>query len=363
MKAFSKKSLILISIIICLLLCACGEKSKQPQEEEKTYGVFKSNLTAVNYITGFWTDNRMSYLYAQPETGTVNIRYAFSFPNIENTEVYYIEDGILYSAKTKEDGTLTKEPLMQLEYIDDNSFKVKSSIDGYETVLTRDSLQPDTSRTDDEYVFRTMAHATSFLNGNWMDCDDNYITLVVKNSDDTSWGTSLKLPEKYTGIDFYDNKLAVINKNEDGSTDIKPVLEITIKDKNHIHVKNLFDEYSGDMIRVSAPEGEIPVAEKAFYNLTLSLSYLNGTWANEDGDALQVTLNSDNTVSWVCNLKLKKYPNTDIRPGKIVGINEDGTEEDLMVFKPVTQDKMELTYDGGTVTLNRQKENTQTEKK
>lgn len=340
-----KLSLILTAVVLCALLCACGNVAETAEEEsaDKAPGesIFLSDLTAIDFLEGTWTNNRAQYITASRGDGML-ITWNTNIP-LPQSEIYVLRSGVLVGANA--DGAETE--LLYFEYVDGDSVTVHDLINGQENLFVRDSLEIDETRLDNEYVFWTMNRASVYLSGMWMNDDGNYFTFFVDEEGGVSFNTDLLCPE-CDYIEFYDGDLCGFVAEDDGTVVGAPIFTFDIISADEVSVLCLSDESESVFRRLSRElDAELLNSEYVFANNQRAFTFLNGRWQEDGWHYFRVGI-TDGGVTWSTNLPLDDtYKSYGFSDGCLVGmvIDENGESEeiDIYSFRIISENELEVT--------------------
>lgn len=333
-------------LIVCLLLptilalAACGQiapaEATAPASAEDD--VFRSDLTAIDYLEGTWTNNRGQYITAKRGDGVL-IVWETNIP-VPTCELHVLTDGVLRGGNA--DGEQTD--LLSFERIDDDSITVHDLVNNAESTFIRDSLEVDASRLDNEYVFWSMNRACVYLAGMWMNENGNYFVLTVDNGA-VSFNSDLPCAD-CDYIDFYEGDLCGFTDNGDGTADYESLFTFDIISEDEVkvychadHSETVFDRLSHEL------DEELLNSEYIFANSQRAIAFLNGEWRTEGKWKF---FRVEQTGEWNTNLPLDESCTAyGFADGGLFGTTEDENGEEINVeiykFKIISEDEIELT--------------------
>ena len=155
--------------------------------------ILESDETAAEYLCGYWTDGCSNYIYAEQGSGIL-LNWLTNLPYPDCT-VYMLENGVFRGKTVNEKSEIVSYDIFSIEIIDEDSIKVYSFYTEEETVFERDSFTYDAGNLNDDYVFRTMARAESFLEGEWMTADLDWFVVSSDENGAMQLNTDLACPD------------------------------------------------------------------------------------------------------------------------------------------------------------------------
>lgn len=328
---------IVFILILSASLVACSNNTK-------TAEIFESNASAINYLSGYWSDGKAEFFQAV-SNDTLIVDYDFSYPNFEDADIMVIKNGVLYAAKASEDDELLSAEVIYFDYIDENSFKMTSAINDCSTILYREPSEIDLTNTDDEYVFWSMRHAGPFLEGDWTNKGDKYLSVRLNESGEASLSSNLDIPE-CNFVEFANYQLSAIDVSETGVFCINPLFELHIIDKDKISITDLSTETVDTFRRNVDDFSQVnDLQEAVFWDSNSAVSFLNGNWKTSDGKYFKLTL-KDGKVSWNTDLPKQNTKSYQFNDNILVGYNttsdgETNTNE-MFAFTAISINELEI---------------------
>lgn len=340
-----KLTLALLAAALCAFLCACGNVTAAPEADtadtDPGANIFISDLTAIDFLEGTWTNNRAQYIVAS-RGETMLITWNTNIP-LPQSEIYVLRNGVLVGANA--DGAETE--LLYFEYVDGDSITVHDLVNGQETLFVRDSLEVDETRLDNEYVFWSMDRASKYLSGMWMNDDGSYFTFIVDEAGAVSFNTDLPCPE-CDYIEFYDGDLCGFIAEADGTVVGAPIFTFDIISEDEVNVLCVSDESESVFRRLSRDlDAELLNSEYVFANNQRAFTFLDGRWQEDGWHYFRVGI-TDGGVTWSTNLPLDDtYQSYGFADGCLVGTvtDENGETEDINIysFRIISENELEVT--------------------
>lgn len=352
----SKSLLPFLLAFFMLTLCACAstEEAPAPTEAVEGEGIFTSDLTAIDFLEGTWTNNHAQYITAQ-RGDSMLIVWGTNIP-LPQHDIYVLKNGVLVGGGT--DGE--EQELLLFEYVDGDSLTVHDLVNGEETLFIRDSLEVDETNLDNDYVFWTMNRACVYLSGMWMNDDGNYFTLSMDADGSVSFNSDLPCPD-CDYIDFYEGKLCGFTDLSDGTVYVVPVFTFDIISEDEVSVLCAVDDSESVFTRLSHElDAELLNSEYIFANNQRAFAFLDGRWSDDDGHYFRVQ-NSNGGITWNTNLDLDdSYDSYGFMNGGLYGtaVDEDGETNDVEIyaFRVISENELEITVSesGDSFTLTRE---------
>lgn len=343
MKNSCHKILPIILVLLALVLCACG-KSEQPVAPTETSegdGIFNSDLTAIDFLEGVWTNNRAQYITAS-RGDTMLIVWGTNIA-LPQCDIYVLKNGVLVGG----DSEGNEQELLLFEYVDGDSITVHDLINGQESLFVRDSLEVDETRLDNDYVFWTMNRASVYLSGMWMNEAGNYFTLFLDENASVNFNSDLPCPE-CDYIDFYEGDLCGFAAGVDGSVTITPIFTFDIISEDEVSVLCAVDGSESVFTRLSRElDEELLNSEYIFANNQRAFTFLNGRWSDEVGYYFLVE-NGNGGITWNTNLPLDdSFLSYGFMYGGLYGssVDENGENVDVEIyaFRVISEAELEVT--------------------
>ncbi len=335
-----KKLLPILILIISLSLSACGQGSAPAQPVPTEPDVFKSDLTAIDFIEGLWTDGRGKFIAASRGEGDL-IAWNTNI-SLPAYDLYVLADGVLRGGNA--DGSITQ--LLSFAREDDDTITVTELLSGETGTYIRDSYYPDASSLDNSYVFWTLDHAVLYLSGMWMDDEGCYLTLSVIDGS-VSVSSSLPMPD-CDYIDFYDGVLCGFTEKS-GSTERTEIFRFDIIDADKVNVTSCIDGTLHELGRLSHElDPSLLDSRYVFSGNERAFAFLEGTWRDEHGNYFLVE-NTGGKISWNTNLPLDTgCLSYGFEDGGLVGtvLDDDGKEQKIRIydFRIIDSDNIEVSY-------------------
>ncbi len=334
-------ALAVMSALVCLLMCGCGNGTAEPETAEGSGGVFHSDLTSIDFLEGTWTNDRGQYITASRGNGVL-IVWGTNIP-LPACDLYVMRDGVLIGGY---DGGQECEVLL-FEYVDEDTITVHELLRGTESLFVRDTLEVDEENLDNTYVFWRMDRAFAYLRGIWMNDAGNYFAFV--GADAGSADFSSDLPSAACDyIDFYEGVLCgFMNEAEDESSRVE-LFSFDIVGEDEMVITCLSDGEASSFTRLSRELDEVLLNSRyVFANNTRAFVFLNGRWADDTGNFFRVELSED-SLTWNTNLPLDdSYASYDFVRGSLVGSDEDengkSREIEIYVFRVLSDNELEIT--------------------
>ncbi len=351
----TKKLIALVLLAAAALLAACGQTPPAAETAAGADDVFRSDLTAIDYLEGTWTNNRGQYITAARGDGML-IVWETNIP-LPSFGLYVLTDGVLRGGSA--DGEQTD--LLGFSRVDGDTITVRDLVNSEESTFVRESPEADPSRLDNDYVFWSMNRAGAYLTGMWMNDAGNYFTLSTDGSS-VSFNSDLPCPD-CDYIDFYEGVLCGFTQNADGTVTRTPLFTFDIISEDEVRVlchadgsESVFDRLSHEL------DEALLNSEYIFANNQRAFAFLNGEWKSEDGYFFRVE-STGGSLTWNTNLPLDDSCSSyGFSGGGLVGTttDENGGEvnTEIYSFRVISENELELTVcaAGDTYTLIRESE-------
>lgn len=348
-----KRLSVFILLLAMLALAACGQTAPAEEAASGADNIFHSDLTAIDYLEGVWTNNHGQYITAA-RGDSILIVWETNIP-LPACELYVLTDGVLRGGNAGGE----QIDLLAFTRVDDDTITVRDLVNDEETTFIRDSLEADPARLDNEYVFWSMSRAGAYLTGMWMNDDGNYFTLTV-NGGSVSFNSDLPCPD-CDYIDFYEGVLCGFTDNADGTVTRVPIFTFDIISADEVKVlchadgsESVFDRLSHEL------DETLLNSEYIFANNQRAFAFLNGEWTGEDGYFFRVE-STGGSLTWNTNLPLDdSCTSYGFADGGLIGstADENGETTDVVIytFRVISENELELTVTetGDTYTLTRE---------
>lgn len=351
-----KKVVPILLVLGILALCGCGrvEQPAVPTEAVEGESIFTSDVTAIDFLEGTWTNNRAQYIAAQ-RGDTMLIVWGTNIP-LPQCEIYVLKNGVLVGG----DSAGNEQELLRFEYVDGDSITVHDLVNGEETLFVRDSFEVDADNLDNDYVFWNMTRASTYLSGMWMNDDGNYFIYMVDDNGAMTFNSDLPCPE-CDYIDFYDGKLCGFTTLADGSIAVATVFTFDIVSADEVRVLCAADDSESLFTRHSRElDEELLNSEYIFANSQRAFAFLDGRWSDDEGHYFLVQ-SGNGGITWNTNLPLDDSCDSyGFMNGGLYGtsLDENGetTDVEIYAFRVISENELEITVsdDGDTFTLTRE---------
>lgn len=315
-------------LVLTVTLTASAEKKQDTAAnsatEGKYAGILASDKTAIDFLEGYWTNGRGDYILAvRGESALINWQMSLPYPECS---IYVLENGKLVGRSLSEKSEIVESGVITIDIVDDDTVSVKSLITGECSEFTRDSFEIDGSNITDAYVFRTMARALAFMDGEWRSEDLDYIYASLEKG---AFLTSLPIPENER-IDFCDYELCSVKTDDKGRNSFTPLYSFAITGRNGMEVVKLDDGTSYSFRRVSE-----------------MYEFLAGEWREEEGDEFFIFDISENgDVSMRTGFDVGQHYSYVFANNRVYAEdNSEGAEEysELFRYDIIDEDKIEFT--------------------
>ena len=349
-----KKRLLALALLAAVtMLAACGQTAPAEETASADDNVFHSDLTAIDYLEGTWTNNRGQFITAARSDSTLIVwETNISLPACG---LYVLTDGVLRGGNA--DGE--QFDLLAFARVDDDTITVHDLVNDEESLFVRDTLEVDPARLDNEYVFWSMNRAGVYLAGMWMNDAGNYFTFSMDGSS-VSLNTDLPCPD-CDYIDFYEGDLCGFTDNADGTVTRAPLFTFDIISEDEVGVLCHADGSKSTFSRLSHELDEALLNSRyIFSGNQRAFAFLNGKWTSDEGYFFRVE-SADGSLTWNTNLPLdgtcSSYGFSD---GALIGTtsDENGSEVDVRIysFRVISENELELTVceTSDTYTLTRE---------
>lgn len=356
MSRYLKKILPFVLALLMLVLCACSRTVDVPAPTEAAEGdgIFTSDITAIDFLEGTWTNNRAQYITAE-RGDSMLIVWGTNIP-LPQYDIYVLKNGFLVGGGA--DGE--EQQLLRFEYIDADSLTVHDLVNGEESLFVRDSLEVDADNLDNDYVFWTMNRASVYLSGMWMNEAGNYFTLAMDDYGSVSFNSDLPCPD-CDYIDFFEGDLCGFTNLPDGTVYVAPVFTFDIISADEVSVLCAVDGNESVFTRLSHElDDELLNSEYVFANNQRAFAFLDGRWSDDEGHYFRVQ-NVNGGISWNTNLPLNdSCESYGFMNGGLYGTsldeNGEATDVEIYAFRVISEDELEITVseDGDSFTLTRE---------
>lgn len=339
-----KRKLTLAAILCALaalILCACGDNAAAPETAEGSGGIFHSDLTAIDFLEGTWTNDRGQYISASRGNGAL-IVWGTNI-DLPACEVYVLRDGVLVGGLA---GGEECEALL-FEYVDENTLTLQELTRGEESLFVRDSLAVDEDNLDNAYVFWRMERACVYLRGIWMNDAGNYFAFIVDDAGEVSFSSDLP-SAACDYIDFYEGVLCGFSKSVRDAADRVELFSFDILSADEMMISCAADGTESCFTRLSREIDEVLLNSRyIFANSTRAFRFLYGRWTDAEGHFFRVELSGD-SLTWNTNLPLDaSCASYDFARGALIGAAEDengaSREVEIYAFRVLSESELEIT--------------------
>lgn len=348
-----KRLLAFLLFALMPALAACGQSAPADEPAPAADGVFRSDLTAIDYLEGTWTNDRGQYITASRGDGML-IVWETNIP-LPACGLYVLTDGVLRGGNAGGE----QIDLLGFSRVDDDAITVRDLVNNEESTFVREPPEVDPSRLDNAYVFWSMNRAGAYLTGMWMNDAGNYFTLTMDGGS-VSFNSDLPCPD-CDYIDFYEGVLCGFTRSADGTVTRAPLFTFDIVSADEVRVLCHADGSESVFDRLSRELDEALLnSEYIFSGNQRAFAFLNGEWKSEDGHFFRVG-STGGSLTWNTNLPLDDSCSSyGFSGGALVGTttDESGSEVDKEIysFRVVNENELELTVcdTGDTYTLIRE---------
>ena len=312
--------------------------------ENEFDGILTSDLTAIDYLEGYWTNRRSDYIYAsRGDSELINWQTNLPYPVCS---IYVLENGVFKGKSLNTNSEIEEYEIFSIRIIDDDSIEVKSFISGEESVFTRDSFTVDPENLSDSYVFRTMERAVSFLNGEWMTGRLDYLDVSVDVDGNIGFHTNLPCENGDT-MDFCDGEMCSISFAENGKKSFEKAYGFHIVDKDTVSVRCYSDGKDYLFYRTSAEvDPDNLNSDYVFFCSSRAYAFLEGNWKEKDGENYFTLENDNGNITWKTSIPLEKHYYYLFANGGLLGVDydEDGNRSTkaLYTLRVISRDEMTI---------------------
>lgn len=332
-----KRLVTFLLAVFCLL--GCGAFADSGYEK-----ILESDETAIDFLEGYWTNGRSDYLFASRGEGTL-INWQTNLP-YTSENIYVLENGVFRGKSLNEKSEIVQTDIFSIAILDDDTIKVKSFLSGDETEFTRDSFVVDTANLDDAYVFRTIDRAVTYLQGDWMSENLDYIYLDMDETGSLQFNTNLPYPSG-DSLDFCDGKMCAVSQDETGKKSFEPAFDFNIIDRDTMLVKCFGTSLSSKFVRTDAEVDPDNLKNGYVFSCnSRAYAFLEGNWSDSQNGHYFNLENDNGNVSWRTDFPLSKHYSYVFAGGGLVGIDfdEEGNRDitKLYRFNILSKDKIEI---------------------